>query len=116
MYGPDDTVLSPRTRYNAQLVSGTSENNLADADGKFTLESLQEVLSHNGSLFAGSFRTELVQRCDGASAAGFSEDLTALCAALDAWDGTYNIKDRKSTRLNSSHVRISYAVFCLKKK
>src|SRR5690554_7612132 len=28
----------------------------------------------------------------------------------------YNNEDRKSTRLNSSHVRISYAVFCLKKK
>src|SRR5699024_11992261 len=28
--------------------------------------------------------------------------------------GSY-IKDRKSTRLNSSHVSISYAVFCLKK-
>src|SRR5207249_8086865 len=28
-------------------------------------------------------------------------------------DGT---RDRKSTRLNSSHVSISYAVFCLKKK
>src|SRR5690554_7275305 len=26
------------------------------------------------------------------------------------------VKDRKSTRLNSSHVRISYAIFCLKKK
>src|SRR5204863_9368765 len=26
------------------------------------------------------------------------------------------IRDRKSTRLNSSHVEISYAVFCLKKK
>src|SRR3989442_2430397 len=26
------------------------------------------------------------------------------------------IRDRKTTRLNSSHVRISYAVFCLKKK
>src|SRR5690554_7091913 len=26
------------------------------------------------------------------------------------------VPDRKSTRLNSSHVRISYAVFCLKKK
>src|SRR5690554_7585553 len=26
------------------------------------------------------------------------------------------MQDRKSTRLNSSHVRISYAVFCLKKK
>src|SRR5690349_22762163 len=28
----------------------------------------------------------------------------------------YASKDRKSTRLNSSHVEISYAVFCLKKK
>src|SRR5690554_1699313 len=30
--------------------------------------------------------------------------------------GTAAVEDRKSTRLNSSHVRISYAVFCLKKK
>src|SRR5690554_7062252 len=29
---------------------------------------------------------------------------------------TVALTDRKSTRLNSSHVRISYAVFCLKKK
>src|SRR2546426_5415884 len=27
-----------------------------------------------------------------------------------------NLRDRKSTRLNSSHLVISYAVFCLKKK
>src|SRR3989442_2962060 len=33
-------------------------------------------------------------------------------ALLDHSEG----QDRKSTRLNSSHVRISYAVFCLKKK
>src|SRR3712207_7676751 len=37
------------------------------------------------------------------------------------WDGTFghilqNEPDRKSTRLNSSHANISYAVFCLKKK
>src|SRR2546422_8366556 len=29
---------------------------------------------------------------------------------------TFPVKDRKSTRLNSSHGYISYAVFCLKKK
>src|SRR5690554_7392271 len=29
--------------------------------------------------------------------------------------GSVTMGDRKSTRLNSSHVRISYAVFCLKK-
>src|SRR5690606_40264851 len=28
----------------------------------------------------------------------------------------HHTRDRKSTRLNSSHVKISYAVFCLKKK
>src|SRR5256885_10929040 len=31
-------------------------------------------------------------------------------------DASSNITDRKSTRLNSSHLVISYAVFCLKKK
>src|SRR5699024_11828590 len=30
--------------------------------------------------------------------------------------GQIQVKDRKSTRLNSSHVSISYAVFCTKKK
>src|SRR2546426_5850631 len=30
--------------------------------------------------------------------------------------GTHALRDRKSTRLNSSHLVISYAVFCLKKK
>src|SRR5258705_3950502 len=30
--------------------------------------------------------------------------------------GTSILQDRKSTRLNSSHLGISYAVFCLKKK
>src|SRR2546426_7234218 len=36
-------------------------------------------------------------------------------ARLDAPDGA-RCRDRKSTRLNSSHLVISYAVFCLKKK
>src|SRR5258705_1791047 len=42
----------------------------------------------------------------------------ALCEcepALQARDGRVR-QDRKSTRLNSSHLGISYAVFCLKKK
>src|SRR3989442_8647317 len=40
--------------------------------------------------------------------AGALDDLRAAIAN--------ETEDRKSTRLNSSHVRISYAVFCLKKK
>src|SRR5256885_4837866 len=38
-----------------------------------------------------------------------ARDLTTLIS-------TWTAKDRKSTRLNSSHLVISYAVFCLKKK
>src|SRR5690554_357388 len=35
---------------------------------------------------------------------------------LSIKDAALGFADRKSTRLNASHVRISYAVFCLKKK
>src|SRR5699024_12446166 len=40
-----------------------------------------------------------------------SKHMTNLTQMLDVMQ-----EDRKSTRLNSSHVSISYAVFCLKKK
>src|SRR5207249_12178535 len=40
--------------------------------------------------------------------------VTAWLLPLNAGD-TGELEDRKSTRLNSSHVSISYAVFCLKK-
>src|SRR5437660_7112134 len=36
--------------------------------------------------------------------------------SLSCLDTESRMRDRKSTRLNSSHVAISYAVFCLKKK
>src|SRR3712207_7018765 len=35
---------------------------------------------------------------------------------VEAREGPADVPDRKSTRLNSSHANISYAVFCLKKK
>src|SRR5690554_7072880 len=43
--------------------------------------------------------------------AGKYPQITISIRALDV-----NNQDRKSTRLNSSHVRNSYAVYCLKKK
>src|SRR5205085_12291835 len=39
-----------------------------------------------------------------------------ILSAADARGGRTGARDRKSTRLNSSHSQISYAVFCLKKK
>src|SRR5690606_39341771 len=48
----------------------------------------------------------------------FQRQVGAAIAAVDAGDADVRVggEDRKSTRLNSSHVKISYAVFCLKKK
>src|SRR5690606_15339955 len=46
---------------------------------------------------------------------GAAAKLDAVVADLDHPD-PLAVLDRKSTRLNSSHVKISYAVFCLKKK
>src|SRR5256885_4892671 len=42
--------------------------------------------------------------------------VTALLALAAAFENFGLPQDRKSTRLNSSHLVISYAVFCLKKK
>src|SRR5690554_951051 len=45
--------------------------------------------------------------------------LSMIASFQEAQEGpehSVTMPDRKSTRLNSSHVRISYAVFCLKKK
>src|SRR3712207_7116879 len=48
----------------------------------------------------------------GGNEVGSAEVLNALVAKFGKKAG----RDRKSTRLNSSHANISYAVFCLKKK
>src|SRR3712207_8296839 len=40
----------------------------------------------------------------------------AAIAGLRPVETFFKVTDRKSTRLNSSHANISYAVFCLKKK
>src|SRR5439155_3255271 len=48
---------------------------------------------------------------------GLAADLALRLRRLDHVFGVFILLlDRKSTRLNSSHVAISYAVFCLKKK
>src|SRR3712207_6902326 len=81
------------------------------------------------------FRSALRQRRHEVFLIGVSDDLQYLVACLDqmrpdlvfnaaeAFHGNPSLEylvpgvlDRKSTRLNSSHANISYAVFCLKKK
>src|SRR5256885_9627664 len=60
------------------------------------------------TLFRSDVRVGVVSRQDPRGGAG---DVRALLVPQVGGSG-----DRKSTRLNSSHLVISYAVFCLKKK
>src|SRR5690349_21970300 len=53
---------------------------------------------------------------DGPRARGPGRRQRGRRARLRTVRGRASRRDRKSTRLNSSHVEISYAVFCLKKK
>src|SRR5438309_4595908 len=54
------------------------------------------------------------QLADTMAEAGLSFLAAQLLLAFFVW--RFSQRDRKSTRLNSSHSSISYAVFCLKKK
>src|SRR3712207_8778680 len=57
---------------------------------------------------------ELPIICDPSHIGGRRDLIAPLCQ--QAMDLGFDGLDRKSTRLNSSHANISYAVFCLKKK
>src|SRR5690606_41450972 len=67
-------------------------------------------------LLAGTLSPEAVQNVQVVVSGELSAENTDILG-LAALRGLFSAsRDRKSTRLNSSHVKISYAVFCLKKK
>lgn len=93
LYGPEQTIRSTRTRFNAQLITDNSGSGLAGSDARFSLEELKSVMTHNGSLFGGEWKNALTQRCTNyptVTYQGALFDLTAACQALINWDGRYN--------------------------
>src|SRR5690606_39659746 len=87
------------TRRSSDLSHGTGAiRDAADADDR--------QFAAQVAVEAGNNRRALVAHRNAAQASGFF----AVRTTFDT------LTDRKSTRLNSSHVKISYAVFCLKKK
>src|SRR5437879_8087276 len=71
---------------------------LANTQFRVRLENGHEIIAH----IAGKIRKNFIRILPG----------DTVTVAISPYD----LKDRKSTRLNSSHRCISYAVFCLKKK
>src|SRR5690625_5320674 len=67
---------------------------------------------HHSEYAESTWLLQLYPSIRGSDAVG----LSAPAAPLPRFSLFLRAQDRKSTRLNSSHVAISYAVFCLKKK
>src|SRR5262245_64825043 len=90
---------------------------LSELDGSYSREKWREIFDYQWESDEGYVGYALV---DGRKVVGFNgaifsrriiDGREARVCNLTSW-----IVDRKSTRLNSSHLGISYAVFCLKKK
>src|SRR5687768_15085320 len=84
---------------------------------------LTKVSAVNGNVIATNLRgTANLSTVNGEVSADFDRLESGSKISLDTVNGKVllvlpsDVKDRKSTRLNSSHGYISYAVFCLKKK
>src|SRR5207245_10022698 len=96
------TLSSPLFPYTTLFRSGASDQvhaGAATATGRPTAIRLPSESLNHATLFPPRSAMPLTVLSPGVS---YSSNLTPL--------------DRKSTRLNSSHGSISYAVFCLKKK
>src|SRR5207249_9877202 len=76
-------------------------------------DALPEVIESSGGFFVHAFDAAGFEPAGWPKLTGHWQTSTPSIGDLDD-DG--RVEDRKSTRLNSSHVSISYAVFCLKKK
>src|SRR5690625_6156295 len=93
------------------------------------------VTGQDGALVADTLNADLTFHANGEKATNLWESMASFRGVSEGDSITYSLQrteplytehtafrdaitseDRKSTRLNSSHVAISYAVFCLKKK
>src|SRR3712207_7075424 len=107
---------------NPEKILNSLTQHSSDLDYKF--ERLYRILFNDEMYYIAYQRIyakqgNMTKGVDGKTIDGFSiSHVERLIDALK--DETYQPKpsqrDRKSTRLNSSHANISYAVFCLKKK
>src|SRR5690625_5125100 len=123
---------------DALRTARTAAQEMQTAFGQSTSEAGSQVQSNLGGAFnvvresSGQFTRELSAQMRGAiqSTEQIYQEIGKLTAEMrenheavragsitrEEYRRVLQSQDRKSTRLNSSHVAISYAVFCLKKK
>ncbi|BAJ00121.1 acylase [Shewanella violacea] len=93
VYGPEQTIRSPRTRMNATMLQEKSAQGISGADGKFNLEELKQVVMSQRGQLSEMIKDQLVDRCTGVGNITLDSqdvvDITAACEVLANWDGLY---------------------------
>src|SRR5437773_9931474 len=112
LVGPNGAGKTTLLRILATLLRPS--RGMARVAGYDCAREAERVRAHVGLLAQGAWVYEDLTPVENlrfwATLGGLPHGRDALSGALAA------VEDRKSTRLNSSHITISYAVFCLKKK
>src|SRR5256886_17446582 len=114
---PADPAGRLQGRWESQTLLGSWR------EASSTVRALKAVFSRTCAVFATRLQIRAVDlridlRIDGKEHGGqpWDHSRRASHTSPGAWGASVRPSDRKSTRLNSSHSQISYAVFCLKKK
>src|SRR5207248_7193164 len=109
---PPDDVYRDHVGIHAQKQPGLSYVGAVVLRGRITADQMQSAADVAERYASGELRATTMQNLLVVNVPTINAD--ALAKELDAIG--FQVRDRKSTRLNSSHRTISYAVFCLKKK
>lgn len=93
VYGPEQTIRSPRTRMNAIMLEEHSTQGISGADGKFNIDELKSVVTSERGLLSEILKAQVIERCNGVTNITLESsdvvDISAACDTLSNWDGLY---------------------------
>ncbi len=93
VYGPEQTIRSPRTRMNATMLQEKSPQGISGEDGKFNLDELKNVVMSQRAQLSELLKDQLVERCSGVTNITLESqeavDISVACTTLANWDGRY---------------------------
>src|SRR3712207_3216839 len=116
--GPETAAESTAKTNAKEVARETEEERNQPDDDQWEGKAAERAVARKGECYAYSQCVNA--RCDGQKELRFqAHGVEMLCFFGQkrlANHASTDERDRKSTRLNSSHANISYAVFCLKKK